>query len=145
MNFIASYNLILPKYMIKVKRKGSKNPKARAREGWGKRNYSFFSFGPAVRSQKILAVQAGGQKGRGLGGRNFCPHCQHLRPASVPVPFEQEKSGRGVWGEFRRVLAKDRGRTRHLAIHCKTPQKNTLFIRRKRNRAAETAFRHCDL
>lgn len=29
--------------------------------------------GPAVRSQKILAVQSGGRKGRGLGGRNFCP------------------------------------------------------------------------
>jgi len=27
-----------------------------------------------------------------LGGRNFCP------PASVPVPFEQRKNGRGVWG-----------------------------------------------
>ena len=27
-----------------------------------------------------------------MGGRNFCP------PASVHVPFEQEKSGRGVWG-----------------------------------------------
>src|SRR3989344_6548147 len=37
-------------------------------------------------------AQAGGPKGRGLGGRHFCP------PASVPVPFEQEKSGRGGWG-----------------------------------------------
>jgi len=53
-------------------------------------------------------AQAGGQKGRGLGGRNFCPHCQHLRPASVPVSFEQEKSGRGVWGEFRFSLAKSK-------------------------------------
>jgi len=47
-------------------------------------------------------AQAGGQKGRGLGGRNFCP------PASVPVPFEQEKSGRGGWGEFRFSLAKSK-------------------------------------
>jgi len=47
---------------------------ARARVGWGKGDHSFFSlFGPAVRSQKILAVQSGGQKGRGLGERNFCP------------------------------------------------------------------------
>jgi len=51
---------------------------ARARVGWGKGDYSFFSlFDPAVRSQKILAVQSGGRKGRGLGGggifaRLFC-------------------------------------------------------------------------
>jgi len=47
--------------------------------GWGKRFYRFiffFSyFGPAVRSLKKFQgeAQAGGQKGRGLGGRNFCP------------------------------------------------------------------------
>ena len=29
---------------------------------------------------------------KGVGGRNFCP------PASVPVPFEQRKSGRGFGG-----------------------------------------------
>src|SRR3990167_3420061 len=74
---------------------------ARAREGWGKRNYSFFSFGPAARKNH-WRVPAGGQKGRGLGGRNFSP------PASVPVPFEQEKSGRGVWGKFRFSLAKSK-------------------------------------
>jgi len=36
--------------------------------------------------------QADGRKGRGLGGRNFCP------PASVPVPFEKRKSGRRFRG-----------------------------------------------
>jgi len=45
-------------------------------------------------------AQAGWQKGRGLGGRNFCP------PASVPVPFEKRKNGRGFWGEFRFSFAK---------------------------------------
>jgi len=48
-----------------------------ARVGWGKGDYSFFSlFSPAVRSQKILAVQSGGRKGKGLGegifARLFC-------------------------------------------------------------------------
>ena len=59
---------------------------------------------PAVRPPKSFGgeAQAGGQKGRGLGGRNFCP------PASVPVTFEQRKSGRGVWGEFRFSFAKSK-------------------------------------
>jgi hypothetical protein len=59
---------------------------------------------PAVRPSKSFGgeAQAGGQKGRGLRGRNFCP------PASVPIPFEQEKSGRGVWREFRFSLAKSK-------------------------------------
>ena len=63
--------------------------------GWGKCFYCYviFLFRPAVPPKSFGGeAQAGGQKGRGLGGRNFCP------PASVPVPFEQEKSGRGVWG-----------------------------------------------
>jgi len=30
MNIVVSHNLIVPKYMINVNRKGSKNPKARA-------------------------------------------------------------------------------------------------------------------
>src|SRR3989344_8935944 len=37
------------------------------------------------------------------------------------------------WGEVRRVLAKNRGQPRRLACQSKAPQKNTLFIRRKRN------------
>jgi len=37
------------------------------------------------------------------GGRNFCPLV-----LAVPVPFEQEKSGRGVGGEFRFSLAKSK-------------------------------------
>jgi len=58
-----------------------------------------------IRPQKSFGgeAQAGGQKGRGLGGRNFCPLV-----LAVPVPFEQEKSGRRVWGEFRFSLAKSK-------------------------------------
>ena len=61
---------------------------------------------PAVRPPKSFGgeAQAGGQKGRGLGGRNFCP------PASVPVPFEKRKSERGVWGEFRLARAEAKPR-----------------------------------
>jgi len=73
-------------------------------------------------------AQAGGQKGRGLGGRNFCP------PASVPVPFEKRKSGRGVWGEFRFSFAKSNcGQPRHLPeyLEGRTPQKNTLSLEEK--------------
>ena len=53
----------------------------------------------------------------------------------LPFPSPQEHGGRGGWGEFRRVLAKDRGQTRHLAIHCRTPQKNFLFLFRRKNRS----------
>ena len=52
--------------------------------------------------------------------------------------FEQRKSGRGVWGEFRFYFAKPNwGQHRHLPeyLEGRTPQKNTLFIRRKRNPA----------
>src|SRR3989338_6022900 len=45
------------------------------------------SFGGEAPSRGGQAIR--GQKERGLGGRNFCP------PVSVPIPFEQEKSGRG--------------------------------------------------
>jgi len=44
---------------------------ARAREGWGKGDYEY--IGPAARRKKLCCHQAGGQKGRGSGGRNFCP------------------------------------------------------------------------
>jgi len=41
--------------------------------GWGKGDYSFFSsFGPAVQKNR-WGFPAGGQKGMGSGGRNFCP------------------------------------------------------------------------
>ena len=71
---------------------------------WGKEKN--LSATKSVR-RKVLGAkpkQAGKKEG-GWGGRNFCP------PASVPVPFEKRKSGRGVWpaspelqrgeGEFR--------------------------------------------
>ena len=82
MNLITSHNLILPKYLLMVKSQGSKNSKARAREGGASAftaMSSFFSVPPSVRPK-----------------------------VSVPVPFEQEKSGRGVWGEFRFSLAKSK-------------------------------------
>ena len=55
---------------------------ARARVGWGKGDYSFVSlFGPAVPPKSFGGeAQAGGQKGRGLGGRNFCPPTQKAKP-----------------------------------------------------------------
>ncbi|NLT52655.1 MAG: hypothetical protein GXX85_17260, partial [Ignavibacteria bacterium] len=61
------------------KGKREQNVKNARTGGWGKRFYRFiffFSyFGPAVRSLKKFQgeAQAGGQKGRGSGGRNFCP------------------------------------------------------------------------
>jgi len=93
------------------------------------------SFGGPAQQRSCLRDklrQAGGQKGRGLGGRNFCPH------ASVPVPFEKRKSGRGVWGEFRFFFTKSNcGQPRHLPeyLEGRAPQKNTLFIKRRKNRA----------
>ena len=55
----------------------------------GARANIFLSVPPSVRKKVFGAKpkQAGKKEG-GFGGRNFCP------PASVPVPFEQEKSGR---------------------------------------------------
>ncbi|RJQ30027.1 hypothetical protein C4565_01125, partial [Candidatus Parcubacteria bacterium] len=50
-------------------------------------------------------------------------------------PSEQRNGGRGVWGEFRHSFAKNSGQPRRLAFQSKTSQKNTLFIRRKRNPA----------
>ncbi|MBW7960514.1 hypothetical protein H3C65_03430 [Patescibacteria group bacterium] len=63
MNFLAFRQFI----------KGS-NPVVCAREGWGK-GYSFFFlfFSPAAVRKNALRFPAGGQKGRGFGGRNFCP------------------------------------------------------------------------
>ena len=76
--------------------------------------------------------RSGGQKGRGLGGRNFCP------PASVPVPFEKRKSGRGVWGEFRHARAKSNcGQPRRPARSEQNPaQKFSFPFRRKKSARA---------
>ena len=98
MNIIASHNLILPKYLIIVKEKGSNNSKARAREGGASAFtailsfFFIFSVPPSVRRKVLGAKPKQAGKKEGLGGRNFCP------PASVPVPFEQRKSGRGFGG-----------------------------------------------
>ena len=62
MNFIDYHNLIVPKYMIKVKRKGSKNPKARVREGGASAFTvlsSFLSVPPSVR-RKVLGAKPRG-------------------------------------------------------------------------------------
>ena len=82
MNFIASHNLIVPKYMIKVKQKGSKNPKARAWEGGASAFtavlsfFSVFLVPPSVR-RKVLGAKP-----------------------------KQAGKKEGVWGEFRFFFAK---------------------------------------
>ena len=82
MNLIASHNLILPKYMIKVKSKGSKNTKARARVGGASviplLSSLLFSVPPSVR-RKVLGAKPK-QAGKKEGG----------------------------WGEFRFSLAKSK-------------------------------------
>ena len=68
MSLITSHNLILPKYLLMVKSQGSKNPKARAREGGASAfttMFSFFSVPPSVR-RKVLGAkpkQAGKKEG----------------------------------------------------------------------------------
>jgi hypothetical protein len=49
-----------------------------------------------------------------------------VRQKSRPSP--QEHGGRGVWGEFRRVLAKNRGQARRPAHQSRAPQKSFLFL-----------------
>ena len=76
-------------------------------------------------------AQAGGQKGRGLGEGIFA------RLLPVPVPFEQRKSGRG-FGGIPLFLCEIKMRPVPPPLQYiarQTPQKNTLFIRRKRNPA----------
>src|SRR3990167_604174 len=98
MNPIASHNLIVPKYMIKVKQKGSKNPKARAREGGASAftaMLSFFSVPPSVR-RKVLGAKPkqAGKKGGGWGEGIFARSC-------LPFPSRLSKrkaQGRGCGG-----------------------------------------------
>ena len=75
-NFL-SYNLILPKYLRFVKKKGSLNPKMRAREG-GASIFTAFLYSlsdpPPASPKKIKGeAQAGGQKEKGVWGKEFCP------------------------------------------------------------------------
>ena len=84
MNIIASHNLILPKYLIIVKEKGSKNSKARAREGGASAFtavLSFFSvFLVPPSRRKVLGAkpeQAG--KKEGVEGKEFLPACFRSR------------------------------------------------------------------
>jgi len=51
-------------------------------------------------------------------------------------PAKRGHGGRGVWGEFRRARARSNcEQPRRSAGISRIPQKNTLFIRRKRNPA----------
>ena len=90
MNIIASHNLILPKYLIIVKEKGSKNSKARAREGGASAFtavlsfFSVFLVPPSVR-RKVLGAkpkQAGKKEG-GWGEGIFA--------RLLPFPFRLRK------------------------------------------------------
>ena len=82
MNIIASHNLILQKYLIIVKEKGSKNSKARARGGGASAFtavlsfFSVFLVPPSVR-RKVLGAKP-----------------------------KQAGKKEGVWGEFRFFFAK---------------------------------------
>jgi len=60
-----NYNIILPKYLEIVKKKGSSFVFS-ALGGWDKEKIE-------KSAEKIAVGSEGGQKGRGLGGRNFCP------------------------------------------------------------------------
>ena len=56
--------------------------------------------------------------------------------AAAKNPVRPRKNtAEGGWGEFRRVLAKNRGQPRRLACQSNAPQKNTLFIKRGKNRS----------
>ena len=73
MQMILSHNIILPKYLIIVKEKGSRMSKTRAWEGWASVFTALFSFfcisvPPSARSKKFRAKpkQAGGNAGAGL-------------------------------------------------------------------------------
>src|SRR3989339_2076651 len=95
MNLITSHNLIVPKYMIKVKQKGSKNPKARAREGGASAFTAmlpFFSVPPSVR-RKVLGAKPkqAGKKGGGWGEGIFARSC---------LPFPSRLSKRKAEGGF---------------------------------------------
>ena len=67
----------------------------------------------------------------GVGGRNFCP------PASVPVPFEQRKSGRG-FGGIPLFLCSIKMRLSPATLLFKARHhRKILFIRRKEIRRAQ--------
>ena len=99
MNIIASHNLILPKYLIIVKEKGSKNSKARAREGGASAFtavlsfFSVFLVPPSVR-RKVLGAkpkQAGKKEG-GFGGNSAFPLRNQIEasPATCPNTWRAE-------------------------------------------------------
>ena len=63
---------MIQNYFDNVKRiLGSLISNARAREGWGKGIYLFPSL--KIGGSPAKRAKAGGQKGRGFRGRNFCP------------------------------------------------------------------------
>ena len=62
-------------YVIRKNQKGQRNKReflvvARAREGWGKGDFSFFSsFGPAAVRKNRWGFPASGQKEKGVWGK----------------------------------------------------------------------------
>ena len=83
------------------------------------------SFSPSAEKQK-------GKKEGGWGEGIFA------RLLPFPFRLRKGKAEGGGWGEFRLSFAKSNwGQSRHLPeyLEGRTPQKNTLFIKRKRNRA----------
>ena len=103
MNFTASHNLIVPKYMIKVNRKGSKNSKARAREGGASAFtaiLSVFSVPPSVRP-KVLGAKPK-QAGKKEGGRSGSEEPSGRSDSEESSDSMSSKS----WGEgiFARLL-----------------------------------------
>src|SRR3989344_7121435 len=114
MNFTASHNLIVPKYMIMVKSQGSKNSKARAREGGASAFtalLSFFSVAPSVRpkvlgvphnSKAVCGINSAKQAGKKEGGRSGSEEPSGRSDSEESSDSMSSKS----WGEgiFARLL-----------------------------------------
>jgi len=79
MNIVVSHNLIVPKYMINVNRKGSKNPKARAWVGGARKRISpknpsaekFWGRGPSRRA-KMKGVGGNSEQAALRADQYFC-------------------------------------------------------------------------
>ncbi|PIR92323.1 hypothetical protein COU01_02280 [Candidatus Falkowbacteria bacterium CG10_big_fil_rev_8_21_14_0_10_44_15] len=82
MDIFTINNIMLPNYLEKVKRKGSKNPKARAREGGASAftaTLSFFSVPPSRRKVLGAKPKQAGKKEGGWGEGIFLPACFRSR------------------------------------------------------------------
>ena len=89
--------------IIVNKNKRAKNFKCSCMEGLGQEHLPFFFF----KNRRLTreADKADGQKGRGLGGRNFCPSAPKTKPRrparseqnpaqKFSFPFRRKKSAR---------------------------------------------------